>query len=216
MRILSFGASITYGSELPSANCTWASIIAQKLEVNYLCLAKPGSANTTIARQILSYPDYANDFALVMWTSCTRYEFMTHSGLEQITPWVTQKGFVKEWYKGPGHFEFTEISNTLRDVLLAKQFLESIKIPYLFVFDNNEFKNSSIWHANDPYIAAMKEMMPWDNILWFEGEGFINWAKNKNYEFVNSHPGVVAHKEAADYILSNWSFSSLKTNKFPA
>lgn len=215
-RVVSFGASITYGSELPDANHTWSSIIARKLGVDYLCLAKPAAANASIAREILSYMDYSNDLVLVMWTSGTRYEFRTDNGWENISPWSDQKGFVRDWYMGPGNFEYTEISTMLRDVLLASQFLQAMNLPYLFVFDNNELRTSATWNSKDPYIATLGDMLPWDNILWFNDTGFIDWTKQNGYSFVNTHPGVEAHQRAADYILANRDFISSNTNTLPA
>lgn len=202
-RVISFGASITYGSELPDPSNTWSSIIAKKLTASYLCLAKPAAANASIAREILSFDSYSNDVVLVMWTSATRYEFRTANGWENISPWSDQKGFVKEWYRGPGDYEYTEVATTLRDILLAKQFLDSIEIPYLFVFDNNELRTSYTWEHCDSYIAAMANMLPWENMLWFNDTGFLEWCRDNNYPFINTHPGTEAHAAAADYILAN-------------
>ena len=202
-RIISFGASITYGSELPDATSTWSSIIAKRLGVDYLCLAKPAAANSSIAREILSYTDYSNDFVLVMWTSCTRYEFRTEMGWENISPWSTQSGFTKEWYKGPGNYEYTEVVTTLRDVVLARQFLESKSIPYLFVFDNNEIRNSYTFNSSDLYIESLSNLMPWSRTVWFNNTGFLDWSRDNKYSFVNTHPGPDAHLAAANYILDN-------------
>lgn len=215
-RIVSFGASITYGSELPDPACTWSSIIAQKLNVDYLCLAKPAAANSSIAREVLSYLDYSNDLVLVMWTSGTRYEFRTENGWENISPWSEQTGFVKDWYMGPGNYEYTEVATTLRDVLLTQQFLQAMDLPYLFVFDNNELRTSHTWQSEDAYIDTMRDMIAWDNVLWFDDTGFINWSKENGYSFTNTHPGVDAHRAAADYILDKRCFSSSNTATLPA
>lgn len=215
-RIVSFGASITYGSELPNANCTWSSIIARNLAVDYLCLAKPAASNASIARQIISYDDYSNDLVLVMWTSATRYEFRNGDTWQDISPWSEQTGFTREWYKGPGGLEYTEVVNTLKEVILAKHFLESMGLRYLFVFDNDELRTSHTWTLPDEYIQTLKLMMPWDDIVWFDSQGFIDWSKNNGYPFTNTHPGAVAHQAAADYILANRDLISSKTNTLPA
>lgn len=212
-RIISFGASITNGTELPNPNNTWASIIAQRLNVEYTCLAKSASSNAGITREMLSYQEYKQDLVLVMWTSSTRYEFRNADSWENVNPWTVRTGaqttFAKQWYMGPGKYEYTEVATTLRDLLLAVQFLESKKLPYLFTFDNNELRNSGVWEQNDPYISSMREMIPWDNIIWFDDTGFIDWSKQNKHTFINTHPSESAHQAAADYILSNRSFNLL-------
>lgn len=215
-RVISFGASITYGSELPNTNLTWSSIIAQKLNKEYLCLAKEAAANGNIARQILSYDNYQNDLILVMWTSATRYEFRNGDTWENISPWSNQTGFTREWYKGPGGLEYTEVVNTVKEVLLATQFLDAMGLKYLFVFDNDELRTSHTWNLPDEYIQTLKLMLPWDNIMWFDETGFLNWTKNNGYPFTNTHPGAEAHAAAANYILANRDLISSNTNILPA
>jgi hypothetical protein len=210
--VISFGASITYGSELPDQTHTWSSIIARNLGLDYLCLAEPAAANSSIARTIMSYEDYKDDLILVMWTSSTRYEFRTESDWEHISPWSDQTGFVQHWYRGPGQYEYTEVVTTLKEILLATSFLKKMGQQFLFVFDNDELRTSHTWSLDDPYIRTLTAMLPWDNILWFEDTGFLNWCRDNQYSFVNSHPGIDAHLAAANYILANRSFTVSKTS----
>ena len=35
----------------------------------------------------------------------------------------------------------------MKEILLAKQFIESKKLQYIFVFDNNELMTSSTWDS---------------------------------------------------------------------
>jgi hypothetical protein len=204
-RVISFGASITYGSELPDQSYTWSSIIAQKLGLDYLCLAKENAANSGIARAIISNGEnLKDDLVLTMWTSTTRYEFRVDNHWENVSPWSEQTGFVKDWYRGPGGLEYTEVVTTLKEIALASQLLEKAGVPYLFVMDNDELRTSHTWNLPDEYIQTLKGMLPWDNILWFSNTGFLEWCRNKNYNFINTHPGTGAHQSAAEYILTNW------------
>jgi hypothetical protein len=216
-RVVSFGASITYGSELPDQNCTWSAIIAQKLGIDYLCLAKEAASNANIARQIISYTDYnQTDLVLVMWTSATRYEFRTETGWQDISPWSEQKGFVRDWYRGPGNYEYTEVATSMKEIALATQFLEGMGLDYLFVFDNDELRTSHTWNLDDDYIQTLKLLLPWDNTIWFDKTGFLNWTKENGYPFLNTHPGIEAHQAAADYILANRDLISSRTSILPA
>lgn len=204
-RVISFGASITYGSELPDQSYTWSSIIAQKLGLDYLCLAKENAANSGIARAIISNSDnYQNDLVLAMWTSSTRYEFRVGNQWANVSPWSEQTGFVKDWYTGPGGLEYTEVVTTMKEIILASEFLDRMKLPYTFVLDNDELRTSHTWTLPDEYIQSLKALMPWDHIVWFDNTGFLEWCRGKNYSFVNTHPGTEAHQSAAEYILTNW------------
>jgi hypothetical protein len=208
-RLISFGASITYGSELPDQSYTWSSIIAQKMGLNYLCLAKENAANSGIARAIISNMDhYQDDLILAMWTSSTRYEFRFGDSWENVSPWSEQTGFTRDWYRGPGGLEYTEVVTTMKEIVLASQFLDQMKLPYTFVLDNNELRTSHTWEEPDEYIQSLKALMPWDHIVWFEDTGFLEWCQRKNYSFVNTHPGTEAHQSAAEYILSTNLISS--------
>jgi hypothetical protein len=203
-RVISFGASITYGSELPDQSYTWSSIIAQKMGLDYLCLAKENAANSGISRSIISNSDeYKDDLVLAMWTSSTRYEFRVDNRWENVSPWSEQTGFTREWYRGPGGLEYTEVVTTMKEIVLASQFLERTKLPYIFVLDNDELRTSHTWNLADEYIQTLKVIMPWDNIVWFDGTGFLEWCREKNYRFINTHPGVEAHQACADYLMIN-------------
>jgi hypothetical protein len=203
-RVISFGASITYGSELPDQSYTWSSIIAQKMGLDYLCLAKENAANSGIARAIISYMDqYRDDLVLAMWTSSTRYEFRSGDRWENVSPWSEQTGFTRDWYRGPGGLEYTEVTTTMKEIILAGQFLDRMQLPYTFVLDNDELRTSHTWGLTDEYIQSLRALMPWDHITWFDNTGFLEWCRKNNYSFINTHPGTEAHQRAAEYILSS-------------
>jgi hypothetical protein len=202
-RIVSFGSSPIGG------NMSFASIIAQQLGISYLCLAKAISSNTKITRKIITYNEYADDFVMVMWSSVNRYEFKTMEGWRNHARMDAEKsgtGFIKEWFAGPAGLEYTEIFTSLKDILLAQQFLESRQIPYIFLIDNDQIFASYTFNSDDAYIKNLKSMINWDKFLTFDNQGFMPWARSKGYEFLpplNHHPGAVAHQAAAEYILAS-------------
>ncbi len=55
MKIVSFGDSFIYGSELKQQAHSWVSQCAEKLGVEYETKAKAGCGNENILQQILSY-----------------------------------------------------------------------------------------------------------------------------------------------------------------
>jgi len=81
--LISGGDSFTWGRELPDqinenpSKLTWASLLAQKLNREYICTAKPGGANNTITRKVIkeiSYHKNEDIAVVVMWTYTHRNE----------------------------------------------------------------------------------------------------------------------------------------------
>jgi hypothetical protein len=81
--LISGGDSFTWGSELgdetPSSpsQFTWSALLAKKLGYDYLCVAKPGCANNSIARRIIdaiTENDWKELYVAVMWTYTHRNE----------------------------------------------------------------------------------------------------------------------------------------------
>jgi hypothetical protein len=93
--LIAGGDSFTWGSELPDqhmdhlvnipSNKTWSALLAQHLNHNYICLAKPGCGNNTITRRIISeIANHPNEeiYVAVMWTYTHRSEIK----LRNISP----------------------------------------------------------------------------------------------------------------------------------
>ena len=162
-RIISFGPSVSTTCFLPPEALPYAYIVANKLKKSHICLAERGAANTGILRQILSYDDYKNDLVIVMWSNTVRYEFRNEDvpreghipGWYQVGP-RNKDRFAKEWFRGPGQYEYTEVYTTLRDILTAKQFLESKNLKYLFMFDFDNLITSTVWKSGDNLINNLK------------------------------------------------------------
>jgi len=203
-KITAFGASITAGRGLKDKTNTWSSIIARNLQLEYLCLADISLSNATITRKILNHNHEPDQLVLVLWTSTTRYEFKTEDDWLIITPSSNQQGFTKQWYSGPGQWEYTGVSNTLKEILLAQTFLRDKNISYLFTIDNNEVHGSWLKNSGDTYIKQLYNLIDWDRFVFFDNQGFLPWCKEKQFEMAeDGHPLEHAHSAAANYILSN-------------
>lgn len=80
--LIAGGDSFTFGSELPDAtdvihsNLTWSALLAKKLNLEYKCVAKPGSGNSAIMRRVIDAVESADSvpFVAVMWTWPGRIE----------------------------------------------------------------------------------------------------------------------------------------------
>jgi len=201
-RLISYGSSVLYGSELPPGSLSMSAIIAQKLGLDYLCRAKPVSSNTKIARKIISYQDYRDDFVLVMWTAPNRYEFRSDHGWRGFTTFNHRDALLTEWFDGPGGLEYTEVMTTLQAMCLAQQFLVGRNIPYLFTTDYSTVKESYTFNSNDEYIVAMKSLINWDRFIYFDDDGFVPWATKNKFTFVGTHPSAEAHQAATNILIN--------------
>ena len=85
--LISGGDSFTWGSELPDqkldhlvnlpSKSTWAALIANQYNMDYICTAKPGGANNTIVRRIIKEINAHSGediYVAVMWTFTHRSE----------------------------------------------------------------------------------------------------------------------------------------------
>lgn len=207
-RLLAYGSSPIDGTGLGTSKSpakAFPCIVALKLNLIYECRAKPITSNAKIARKIISSQYTDADFVFVMFTALNRYEFKTEHGWNGFTINSNQDvGMVREWLNGPAKLEYTEIYTTLQSIILAQSFLKKRNLPYLFSFDNNYLIDSYVFNNPDAYIAGLKESIEWDKFQWFDGSGFVNWARDTNLPFNDLHPNEEAQTVAANYVLSNW------------
>ena len=203
-KILSFGASITCGGGAGGPDYAWSANIAKILDKHYLCLAAPGSSNTTIARTMITADPESDCLVLAMWTSPTRDEFCENDTWTHIGPADPQTGFVKDWYRGPGQWATTEIVTTLKEIFIAQAYLQSRNIAYLFSVDNNEIYHDYSSSHSMIYAHKLKSLIDWSKFVFFDSEGFIPWARKNNFGVSrDQHPDSAAHQCASDYILTH-------------
>ena len=203
-KLISFGSSPVIGEN------SFTGYLARKLGYDYVDCARPVTSNSKITRKILSYKDYTDCVVVVSWTSTIRHEFRTKEGWlgTSLATYKKNSGlFEDHWFNGPGQWEYTGISTSLKEILIAQTFLLSKKIPYLFVFDMNEIINSHLFENPDDYLGSIIKMINWNQFVLFDNNGFLNWARKNNFDLKDaSHPGDLAHQNAADYILERFKF----------
>ena len=141
-RLIAFGSSpIVYApspDQLEYKGLTFPWLIAKEFGYEFCNEGKRFNSNSKIARAVVSHVYQPEDVVIVSWTSTMRFEFRTEHGWagtnrDTLTPGT----FDEHWYQGPGTWEYTSIMTTLKEIILAQNFLIQKQIPYLFVFDNN-------------------------------------------------------------------------------
>jgi len=98
--LLSGGCSFTFGHELSDDNNgktpskkTWAALLANKVQAEYVSVAAPGSGNSGIARRVFEYistQSIDNIFVIIMWSFTSRYDWaMPRNAILEKTRWAT-------------------------------------------------------------------------------------------------------------------------------
>ena len=157
MKVVAAGDSFIYGVDLHDCDrspsqLTWPALLSNE----YVCIAKPGTANDAITRAVIDYCENNKpDFVIVQWTFPWRfslrfvdpikwYEFdlnVTKDSEYESTPQLI-KPFLKEFYKTAGTTEYWPVYTTLKEILLLQNYLKSEHIPYLFTAAHNVIFNS--------------------------------------------------------------------------
>jgi len=201
---------IAFGSSIIMMKNSFPELLAEQLSRDYVSRVKPTNSNHKIARMVLSQSYEPNDIVLVDWTTTIRHEFRTEKGWQGISM-ATYKpgcGFEEQWYQGPGRWEYTGVSSSLKEIILAQTFLVAQNIPYVFTFDYDDIIESNLLEEPDDYIGSLKNLIDWSRVKLFDDQGFLSWCRKNNYEFDGSHPKETAHVMAADYLLDKFKLSA--------
>lgn len=103
-KLIAGGDSFIYGNELKDcifsgktivSQSTYPALISKELNLDYVCAARPGFANSSIRRTVMDVCENSENIELVIvqWTFVGRYEFKfkfdtgIESGWEQISAW---------------------------------------------------------------------------------------------------------------------------------
>ena len=194
-RLITFGCSYTYGEGLPDvklnllrnpkapSKLSWTKILSDELGLELVNVSFPGSSNTEILYNILTFNFQPDDIVVVMWTHCVR-DIRFDSWLQFISQrtrlgfWTTNSN--KAWESQITIKDY--VYKTWLSIHHAGLFLKSKKINHLhYPFEVSEYKSHVI-----------KELIVDD----FSEEGFIVVDKVKD-----GHPGVESNKLTAYNIL---------------
>ena len=85
MKLLTVGDSFTYGEELSNLTSAWPNLLSDKLGYELNNLAKPGSGNTRMVRQVVEYV-HNYDIIIIAWSHFARIEFADEHGIFDTWP----------------------------------------------------------------------------------------------------------------------------------
>lgn len=224
MKIVSFGDSFIYGSEVEgnvNGQNAWPGLIANKLGVEYQTLAVPGCSNENITRQILSYfSEYPTEqtLAVINWTWALRYDIY----LTETENWTTlgptcvprnlsgsvgevESKKLLEFYRNYGGKSILwDRFRALQTMYTAQQILKDLGVKSvqttidLSIFDTK-------FHAPN-YIVKLQNLVS-PQIESFNGLSFLDWSYANQYPVstIGLHPSLKAHQAACELWLTRYS-----------
>lgn len=222
-KIISFGDSFVFGSELKNNNDgskAWIGLVAKKLGVGYKTCAVPGCGNENISRQIFSYfssNPKQNTLAVINWTWGARWDFYI-PGIEQWTtlgltcvpsklaPMVGQQEAEKilDFYsKYPGHSTLWDKWRSLQTIYATQQYLKHNGINTIQTYMDYELWDQT-WHAPD-YIKTLQALTQ-PELETFEKQNFLDWSRQHGYTITEPglHPLEEAHNAACDLWINRY------------
>lgn len=223
MRLVAFGDSFVFGSELddcnrlnplsPSLN-TWPAIVADKLGIEYVCLAHPGCSNYDIMRRLCVYNELlkADDIVVVCWTWMHRFSYYDEDK-KNGKNWMILHDLDDRCWQNISHYQYLDAdsrdlyfkflhsdswckSQALQQINLALELLKKNKTVMTCIEDliwDKEF------HCPEHIRFLQNKARP--NITDFQGENFLDWSKSNGFDIgPNGHPLEAAHAAAAELL----------------
>lgn len=222
MNLKSFGCSFIFGSELADdgrdgpyatpSQLTWPVHLAQHLDRNYECYARPGAGNLQILENILNQTATSNsaDLFVIGWTWIDRFDYYPANPVTPSrSPWRTimpidTDELAKIYYRDL-HSEYRDKFTCLSYIKLAVDTLKQKEIPFVMTYIDRLLFDQQ-WHATPAVMNLQEYILP--HMTEFDGQTFLEWSRANNYpETAAWHPLEAAHQAAGNYIIDIFNSS---------
>ena len=222
MKIVSFGDSFIYGSELEDntdGSRAWPGLIANQLGCEYQTLANPGCGNESIAMQIMHYfsaNTTQDTLAVINWTWTQRWDFYVkdhETGITLGPTCVPEKlAHLVDKIQGQRLVDFyNDYANssllwnkfrTLQTVANVQQYLNNKGISSIQTYTDQHMFDTQ-WHAPD-YIKELQDIVRPAMSTW-DGLTYLEWCDKQNfYKTDTLHPLEQAHEAAANFWIETY------------
>lgn len=213
MKLKSFGCSFTYGSDLAGCDIpelgtasrfTWPALLAQSLNAEYECYARPGIGNLQIYNSVLNHVRLTDsDFFIINWTWSDRFDFMDPLSEDWVT--LRPDGNNKEhelYYK---HFynQYHSMITNASYINSAIHLLKKHNIKFIMTAMDTVLFDTVDPNWQDPRSISVlqNEIKPY--ITDFNGQTFLEWSKSNGHKISPTlHPLEEAHRAGFELIKS--------------
>jgi hypothetical protein len=182
--ILTVGDSFTYGEELDDIDEAYPYKLAKILKGDVVNLAKPGTGNTSMIRNVIQHITEKNpiDLVIIGWTSPGRMEFSDANGTFDIWPGYSGRKYAtfEPWrielleYINKHHDPSYIYQQYLIDIIMMQSFLTNHNIKYLMLTTMaNEYYHNI-------YQTQMLPLVSLIDSTYFPGwptEGMAEWTQ---------------------------------------
>jgi hypothetical protein len=207
-RVVSFGDSFTYGSDLKDENnwrdnrfysmSTWPALIAKHYGLDYECYAQAGASNSSILRQVLSAPIQPTDLLIINWTWINRWDFYNGMEWSTVRPSGTENhpmyGIYYKYMQSELWDKFESLKNIQTALSMVNNDTITTSIDPLVV---DTTRHCELYASR--LVAAVSK-----HLSWFNGKSFYEWSKECGHPISDAwHPLEEAHQAAFEYIMEN-------------
>lgn len=215
-RIVSFGCSFTWGTDLPDCSdgnpygfsqLTWSALVAQKLDKQYYSCALGGSGNLSIADRVFDWVNLnPDDFVMINWTFLDRFDYSDPMGShfnngtsDFRTCRPGNDDTISEFYFRHLHSEYRDKLTALMYVKTTIDYLRSKQVRFVMTAIDDLLWCQQ-WHAPRFVRDLQQEIRPY--VHDFEDRNFLAWSRHRGFQISsNNHPLEEAHAAAAELML---------------
>jgi len=226
MDLKSFGCSFIFGSELADdgrdgpyatpSQLTWPALLAQHLNFDYSCFARPGAGNLQILEQVLNQIPISSseDFFVIGWTWIDRFDHYDagFDARKKRSPWSTlmpidETDLAKTYYKYL-HSEYRDKLSSLTHIKLAIDSLNQAQIPFLMTFMDQLIYDQR-WHVSSAVNYLQDYTKP--HMTQFDDLSFLDWSKQHKFPITQAwHPLEPAHQAACKHLIAQATLPKIK------
>jgi hypothetical protein len=223
MKLKSFGCSFIFGSDLAddgrdqpfatASKFTWPALLAQDLQMQYECYARPGSGNLRILEKVLSVATQEPAVFVIGWTWIDRFDYVVdfanqrhniHDLADECNLWRTM---MPQDRSANSDFYFRQLHNQYRDKLSSLIYIKTAidtltqkNLPFIMTY-MDELLFETEWHASSAVTDLQTSIRPY--MTKFEDKTFLEFAKVHNFPISETlHPLEPAHQAGFELIKS--------------
>ncbi len=190
------------GTDLVMPADTWPGIVANHLNLDHKCHARPGIGNLQIMELVLDQCQQDDALFLINWTWIDRFDFVDVSTESWHTLRPALDHVHADFYYRNLHSQYRDMLTNLCLIQTAIDSLITQKQKFIMTFmDYLLFEPvDQNWHTSRAILNLQTRIRPY--LQNWQDMNFLDWSRDLGYDISPTwHPLDAAHRAAADYML---------------